>query len=726
MLTSNESELKMGKKEDQLNLEIKQFNKTTDLAKAQLLDAQKQNEANMAAIKEAQQEVRENTAHNIGNLWNSDSYEALIELSQTINPVNQKLADYEAVEKNIERLKKIIDNPYFARIDFCFSDQDHADTFYLGQSSLKDEDTYKMYVFDWRSPIASVFYRFSPGPAHYDAPVGRIEGELSLKRQYEIKDGKLSYFFDSDVQVLDDFLRNLLSQNTASKMKTIIRSIQKEQDVAIRDLTSSVLIIQGVAGSGKTSIALHRAAYLMYQGLTHKLHARNILIISPNKVFEHYISSVIPDLDEENVVTSVFDEILSLILDEKKIEPKFAFLEKLLSDHENRKLLRTSLSFKSSEIFMRILDRLIQQIPEKWMKIKEIRFKKECIVPKKEVQRRLFENHDTPLRTRLKYLEEFIDDTIFERRNFHPNEQLMKTLMSFSEFNIQTIYQNLFKDTKNFYQLADGLDLPANIEELIKNTCIGFSKPALAYDDAAALAYLYLKINGAYEYQEIRQVIVDEAQDYYPIHFEIMNLLFKKAKLTILGDISQTIEKNEGLDFYHQIEQIFNRKNTSLATMNKSYRCTNEILDFAAKFLHQQIAIESFNRQGEKTQTSIASDTQELEKMLLTESQLCLKKGYHSIGLICKTQKNAQVLYETLKSSLDLHLIKDEMDTDLNGIFIMPVYLSKGLEFDAVLVCDANAENYCDSEDKSLLYIACTRALHRLHIFAQGKLSPHF
>ncbi|MDK2961937.1 MAG: ATP-dependent helicase UvrD/PcrA, partial [Eubacteriaceae bacterium] len=282
MLTSNESELKMGKKEDQLNLEIKQFNKTTDLAKAQLLDAQKQNEANMAAIKEAQQEVRENTAHNIGNL--------------------------------------------FARIDFQFSDQDHADTFYLGQSSLKDEDTYKMYVFDWRSPIASVFYRFSPGPAHYDAPVGRVEGELSLKRQYEIKDGKLSYFFDADVQVLDDFLRNLLSQNTASKMKTIIRSIQKEQDVAIRDLTSSVLIIQGVAGSGKTSIALHRAAYLMYQGLTHKLHARNILIISPNKVFEHYISSVIPDLDEENVVTSVFDEILSLILDKKKIEPKFAFL----------------------------------------------------------------------------------------------------------------------------------------------------------------------------------------------------------------------------------------------------------------------------------------------------------------------------------------------------------------------------------------------------------------
>ncbi|WKY43782.1 AAA family ATPase [Eubacteriaceae bacterium ES2] len=716
----------MKNKEDQLSLEIKQLKFTTGLAKAQLLDAQKQNEANMVAIREAQQEVRENTAHNIGNLWNSDSYEALIELSQTINPVNQKLADYEAGEKNIARLKKIIGNPYFARIDFQFSDQDHPDSFYIGQSSLKDEDTYKMYIFDWRSPIASVFYRFSPGPAHYDAPVGRIAGELSLKRQFEIKNSRLTYYFDSDVQVLDDFLRNLLSQNTTAKMKTIISSIQKEQDVAIRDLTSSVLIIQGVAGSGKTSIALHRAAYLMYQGLTHKLHARNILIISPNKVFEHYISSVIPDLDEENVVTSVFDEVLSLILDEKKFEPKFSYLETLLSDHCKRPMMRTSLNFKCSQTFMTMLDRLILQIPEKWMKIKEIRFKKEVIVNKKEVQRRLFENHDTPLKIRLKYLEEFIDETIYERRNFHPNEQLMKTLMSFSEFNILTVYQQLFKNKNYFYNLAEGLVLPENIEAILDNTRDSFSNRAIAYDDAAALAYLYLKINGASEYQAIRQVIIDEAQDYYPIHFEIMNLLFKKAKLTILGDISQTIEKDEGLDFYHQIEQIFNRNNTSLATMNKSYRCTNEILTFAAKFLHQQISIESFNRQGDEPQISTAKDTESLLKMLLDESRLGLEKGYHSIGLICKTQKNAELLFNALKDQLELHLITDEMDTELKGIFIMPIYLSKGLEFDAVLLCDASVENYSDTEDKSLLYIACTRALHRLHIFAEGKLSPHF
>ncbi|WKY47176.1 AAA family ATPase [Eubacteriaceae bacterium ES3] len=716
----------MKNNQSQLSLEVEQFNTTTNLAKEQLLQARKQNEENMAAIKEAQQEVRENTAHNIGNLWNSDSYEALIELSQTINPINQKLADFEAGEKNIKRLEKIIQNPYFARIDFRFSDQDTANSFYIGQSSLKDEDTYKMYIFDWRSPIASVFYRFSTGPAHYEAPIGTIEGVLSLKRQYEIKDGEFEYYFDSDVQVLDEFLRNLLAQNTAAKMKTIIRSIQKEQDVAIRDLNSQVLIIQGVAGSGKTSIALHRAAYLMYQGLTHKLHARNILIISPNKVFEHYISSVIPDLDEENVVTSVFDEILSLILDEKTIEPKFAYLENLLADHQHRDLMRTSLSFKSSHIFMEILDRLILQIPEKWMKIREIRFKKDCIVSKQEVQRRLFENTDTPLKTRLKYLEEFIDESIFDRRNFHPNEQLMKTLMSFAEFNILSIYQNLFKDKKNFYALSEGLNLPENINAIIARTRDHFYDRVITYDDAAPLAYLYLKINGSNDYQAIRQVIIDEAQDYYPLHFEIMNLLFKKSKLTILGDISQTIEKDEGLDFYHQIEKIFNRNNTTLATMNKSYRCTTEILNFSSKFLNQQIQIESFNRSGDQPQVTLAPNRETLEKLLLAEIKRCLEKDYHSIGLICKTQKNALTLYEILNRDLDLQLIRDEIETELKGIFIMPIYLSKGLEFDAVILCDASVQNYNDPEDKSLLYIACTRALHQLHIFSEGSLSNYF
>ena len=192
----------------------------------------------------------------------------------------------------------MIKSPYFARIDFKFDDEDEFEKIYIGRSSLRKNSYQEMYVYDWRSPIASVFYRFMTGEAFYDAPCGRVTGELNLKRQYEIKNGTLEYFFDSDVQIVDEFLRQLLSQNTTAKMKAIVETIQHEQDVVIRDMENDLLMVQGVAGSGKTSIALHRAAYLMYQGLQTKLSANNIMIISPNSIFEQYISNVLPELEK--------------------------------------------------------------------------------------------------------------------------------------------------------------------------------------------------------------------------------------------------------------------------------------------------------------------------------------------------------------------------------------------------------------------------------------------
>ena len=219
----------------------------------------------------------------------------------------------------------MIKSPYFARIDFKFDDEDEFEKIYIGRSSLRKNSYQEMYVYDWRSPIASIFYRFMTGEAFYDAPCGRVTGELNLKRQYEIKNGKLEYFFDSDVQIVDEFLRQLLSQNTTAKMKAIVETIQHEQDVVIRDMENDLLMVQGVAGSGKTSIALHRAAYLMYQGLQTKLSANNIMIISPNSIFEQYISNVLPELGEDNVISSVFEDILSALLNGRKFSQEMIF-----------------------------------------------------------------------------------------------------------------------------------------------------------------------------------------------------------------------------------------------------------------------------------------------------------------------------------------------------------------------------------------------------------------
>ena len=204
-------------------------------------------------IIEEKKEVRENTVHGITNLWSSDGFEALAELSQYLNPVTDKIIDYEEEKHKILLLQNMLKSPYFARIDFKFDDEDEFEQIYIGRSSLKKNNFQEMYVYDWRSPIASIFYRFMPGNAFYDAPCGQVSGTLGLKRQHEIKNGKLEYFFDADVQIVDEFLRQLLSQNTTAQMKAIVETIQQDQDIVIRDLENDLLMVQGVAGSGKTS-----------------------------------------------------------------------------------------------------------------------------------------------------------------------------------------------------------------------------------------------------------------------------------------------------------------------------------------------------------------------------------------------------------------------------------------------------------------------------------------
>lgn len=278
----------------EMHEEEQQLQSTLAIAKEQLDQAQKALREKEQDIIEAKRQVRENTTHGVTNLYHSDDFEAIVELSQCMNPVEESISDYEEEERRIRRLEKIIERPYFARIDFRFEEDPQAEHIYIGRSSLTEKKAREIYVYDWRSPIAGVFYRCTLGKAFYAAPGGIVEGELQRKRQYEIADSILKFYFDADMTINDEFLRLLLSKNTSPQMKAIVETIQKEQDIVIRNMESDLLMVQGVAGSGKTSIALHRAAYLMYQGLQAKLSANSILILSPNSVFEEYISNVLP------------------------------------------------------------------------------------------------------------------------------------------------------------------------------------------------------------------------------------------------------------------------------------------------------------------------------------------------------------------------------------------------------------------------------------------------
>ena len=718
----------MGNNQTEKAFEEKRLAQTISLAEEQLKQAKEAADKKKSEIIEAKKDVRENTEHGITSLYTSDGFEALVELSQYINPVTDKIIDYEEEEHKILLLEKMIKSPYFARIDFKFDDEDEFEKIYIGRSSLRKNSYQEMYVYDWRSPIASVFYRFMTGEAFYDAPCGRVTGELNLKRQYEIKNGTLEYFFDSDVQIVDEFLRQLLSQNTTAKMKAIVETIQHEQDVVIRDMENDLLMVQGVAGSGKTSIALHRAAYLMYQGLQTKLSANNIMIISPNSIFEQYISNVLPELGEDNVISSVFEDILSELLNGRKIQSRNDFLENLIVNSKYKEISRNSIEFKTSSFFREILDQFLIDIPRQWIEFEDVYYEGKCVVSGQILKDKILGRPETPLGIKLEQLEDYILEQIFgtgKGRGHKEEKNLIKQeIQKFIKIDIVELYKILFSNEAYFYSLLQNSNLSQGIKSIWEYTRENLEADRLYYDDAIAIAYLYLKIYGTNKYKNIKQVVIDEAQDYYPLQYEIFNLLFSNAKFTILGDMKQTLAKKEDISFYEQIQKILNKKKSSLIMLDKSFRCTNEILNFSLKFIEQSSQIKSFNRNGDSPKVYIADNSEIFIDEIVKEINLCQEKGFQSICLICKTEKNSIYLFNKIKHKLDIQLIKNGSVSDLQGVFILPVYMSKGLEFDAVLICDADSPNYHDEDDKNLLYVACTRALHKLSLFCENEVSP--
>lgn len=718
----------MGNNQTEKAFEEKRLAQTISLAEEQLKQAKEAADKKKSEIIEAKKDVRENTEHGITSLYTSDGFEALVELSQYINPVTDKIIDYEEEEHKILLLEKMIKSPYFARIDFKFDDEDEFEKIYIGRSSLQKNSYQEMYVYDWRSPIASVFYRFMTGEAFYDAPCGRVTGELNLKRQYEIKNGILEYFFDSDVQIVDEFLRQLLSQNTTAKMKAIVETIQHEQDVVIRDMENDLLMVQGVAGSGKTSIALHRAAYLMYQGLQTKLSANNIMIISPNSIFEQYISNVLPELGEDNVISSVFEDILSELLNGRKIQSRNDFLENLIVNSKYKEISRNSIEFKTSSFFREILDQFLIDIPRQWIEFEDVYYEGKCVVSGQILKDKILGRPETPLGIKLEQLEDYILEQIFgtgKGRGHKEEKNLIKQeIQKFIKIDIVELYKILFSNEAYFYSLLQNSNPSQNIKNIWKYTKENLEADSLYYDDAIAIAYLYLKIYGTNKYKNIKQVVIDEAQDYYPLQYEIFNLLFSNAKFTILGDMKQTLAKKEDISFYEQIQKILNKKKSSLIMLDKSFRCTNEILNFSLKFIEQSSQIKSFNRNGDSPKVYIADNSEIFIDEIVKEIKLCQEKGFQSICLICKTEKNSTYLFNKIKHKLDIQLIKNGSVSDLQGVFILPVYMSKGLEFDTVLICDADSQNYHDEDDKNLLYVACTRALHKLSLFCENEVSP--
>lgn len=692
-------------------------------------------------------EMWENTSHY------ADDFEKLTEVSQHLNEIVNKTAGYNNTLKQLEKYKAVLSSPYFGRFDFLEEKSEGEEKIYVGLHNVMDPKSFDVLVYDWRAPISSIFYRFEPGEAYYESPSGEVAGKVTLKRQYKIQNCELKYFFDCSIRIGDEILQEVLSRNTSDKMRNIVETIQKEQDLIIRDSDSELLIVQGVAGSGKTSIALHRIAFLLYIGMDSNIKSDNIITISPNNIFSKYISSVLPELGEENVTQVTYDDIVSDLLKGRLIHWNRSDLLESMILNQGRygeDLRLASMKFKGSRDFIRILDRLLNYYEHHMIRFEDVYFGGR-VIEKKEILKSIFLNNkiNMPMAKRLKRIEKIIFDKIhplqrerlqkieravqrgerpdFEVKSFSRllsikmSSALLKKVQRFTVVDYIDVYKLLFSDRKLFFRMAEGINLPEDMEEIICKTKKNLDEGICDFEDGAPLLYMKLRMEGSDAYSGIRQVVIDEAQDYYPAQYEAFSLLFKDARYTVLGDVNQSLEKTADKSLYDEVEEILNKKKSVKLFLNKSYRSSLEINAFNRRILDRELDLIPFDRHEEKPRIIHTDTVDSIDLGVVRDIEDFFAQGFESAAVICKTVEEAEKAYGRLKDMTDIQLISSNEDEIKKGALVIPSYLAKGLEFDAVIVYNASKDNYSSIFDRKLLYIACTRALHRLHIYHTGE-----
>ncbi|MEG1953159.1 MAG: 3'-5' exonuclease [Hydrogenoanaerobacterium sp.] len=694
------------------------------------------------ALMALSKQMYENTVHF------SNDFARLVEANQALGDIETRTISFRMLTARLHLYESMMKHPYFARIDFT-EDGYEREPIYIGVGSLTDDEGLDAYVYDWRAPVSGLFYSGEPGRVSYMSPSGLINGEMSLKRQYDIRNGELIYFFDCSLNVMDEVLRSALSKNTSPKMKTIVETIQREQNVIIRDVESDLLMVQGVAGSGKTSVALHRVAFLMYQGISGGLSSNNILILSPNSLFGKYISGVLPELGEENAVTKTFEDIFTDYFgDTLEIGTRNCMLEELITERREKKreLLKSTMEFALSPMFCEILDRLAVYYERRVIEVPELIYGGKNIAGRHALRSELFQARpNQPLAKRLRVLEEKLLEKVHtakkerldELEDFvrdHPEHQfevkqrarlisikettaLAHKIQAFTRVNPYEIYASLLKDKALFHTLAEGLTLPPDADEILNELCGGLTRAKVSFVNGMALLYLRIKLMGAENGGLIKQVVVDEAQDYAHMQYKILAEILPSARYTLLSDINQTIIKDIDMSFYDDIKTVLAKPKSTLVTMNKSFRCSSEISAYSTRFTDEDTRQESFDRHEKEPEIRVYDTVSDIDECLCNDVKNVVGEGFASAAVLCKSFKEAYELYERVGGAIGAKLVGNSTDEITEGVYIMPIYMAKGLEFDAVFIYGADNKNYKTDDDRKLLYIASTRPLHRLYIY---------
>ncbi|ADU29632.1 RNA polymerase recycling motor HelD [Evansella cellulosilytica] len=711
-------------------------------------------------------------AHEVGETFTS--------IKQQTELLSERERTHKQAYDQMRKLLKLKDSAYFGRIDFLEVGESKEEEVYVGIASLMDEKDEDFLVYDWRAPISSLYYNYSPGKARYEVPSEVIEGEVTLKRQYIIDHGKLKSMFDTGVTIGDDLLQEVLSNNANTEMKNIVATIQKEQNEIIRNEKSRFLFVQGVAGSGKTSAALQRVAYLLYT-YRKSLTADNIMLFSPNLLFNSYISTVLPELGEENMKQMTFQSYLEeRIGSDYHLEDPFTQMEYLYtargeSDYELR---LKSIQFKSSIQFRKYIDEYLTLLSKEMLLFHPLYFRGELFISEEEIEKYFYElDASLPISNRMNLLVEWLLLEVKklekrERRKDWPIEEselldkedyleayrqsqkggrhkedtfddfdreekvlvkmivkkhllpLKKAIKGYRFLAIKAMYRQLFTSEVTHKLCADGL--PKEWNDVADITVRNLDKESLYYEDATAFLYLRDQLEGKKTYTTIKHVLIDEAQDYSLFQFEYLKQLFPHSRMTILGDLNQAI-------YAHSIggETLLSHRESDLEkiqqiTLLKSYRSTQQIVHFSKGLIDGGEHIIPFNRSGSLPTLTVVESDMMLKKQITLCAEQLIRKGNKTIAILCKTEKESEEAYHLFKNELDVHLLNKDSHTYKEGILIMPAYLSKGIEFDAVIIYNASNTEYEHDLERRLFYTACTRAMHELHIYSLGKPTNFF
>ncbi len=691
----------------------------------------------------------------LGAISASNGLEQISEFVSAMDTMKNQKRSHEFNAKQEEKYEKMLESPYFGRIDFLEDDEVDIEKCYIGLSNLTTDD-FDFLVYDWRAPISSMFYDYETGKASYECPQGVISGEINTKRQYKINKGKIEYMFDSNLSIDDEMLQELLSKSADDKMKGIVTTIQKEQNQVIRNEDYKNLIVQGAAGSGKTSVALHRIAYLLYKHKD-KITSQNIIIFSPNNIFNDYISNVLPQLGEENMYQTTFKDYMHEKLGNRfKKETPSEMMEYILDSNESLsyKDRIKNINFKTSIEFANALKEYVNYLETNKRYFEDIIVRDKVIISAKEIQHLfLKEFADRPFKKRLEKIKSRILFLIepyekawrkeiyqeLESSGYYIDKQEMKEestltvrkhlkdvydkISRMTYFNSVSIYRNLFKySNKSLNRLSGQYDKDF-INHIKTYTMENLNANNLYYEDQVAILYLKIALGEISPSSQIKYVIIDEAQDYTPLQYEIFYELFKSAKMTILGDINQSINPFMNVGDYNNIYNI-SKSDTCIINLTKTYRSTAEITKFARKLLPENISDEYVERHGDEPSLIDFNHKDDMNKKLVEEIKNYQEKNYKSIGIITKTARETIYLYNLLQSNnIEVSSITKDDDSFTDGIVVIPSYLAKGLEFDVVFIYDASNKNYNSEDERLLLYTCCTRALHVLNIYYVGEVT---